>query len=57
MECAIQVLSFVSKNFGKSEPRDQVKDWANLVNILKSLKNTLKKEMKRANESFDRIDR
>ena len=57
MECAVQVLSFVSKNFGKAEPRDQVKDWASLANILKSLKSTLKKEMIRANESNDRIDR
>ena len=50
MECAIQVLTFISKNFGKAESRDQVKDWSYLTNILRSLKVTLKKEIARATD-------
>lgn len=50
MECAIQVLTFISKNFGKAESRDQVKDWSYLSNILRGLKVTLKKEIARAND-------
>jgi hypothetical protein len=50
MECAIQVLTFISKNFGKAESREQIKDWSYLTNILRSLKVTLKKEIARAKD-------
>jgi hypothetical protein len=51
MECTVQTLTFIAKNFGKSESRDQVKDWSLLLNILRALKVTLKKEIVRAAES------
>lgn len=47
LECAVQALTFISKNFGKPD-RTSPSDWSALTNILKNVKSALRKECNKA---------
>ena len=47
LECAVQTLSFVAKNFGKAD-KSSPTEWSALTNILKNVKAALRKESTKA---------
>jgi hypothetical protein len=47
LECAVQALTFIFKNFGKTD-RTNLSDWSSLTNILKNVKAALRKESNKA---------